>query len=261
MAGKTCLHCGKPLVFIRVGAGGDFCSREHRAQYRLRRGMDCLAEANKVSTLARRRETPKALFGEAAGAPNGSQRAYLEAAPFGGKAAAVPRIGLLRKGAREAALRQAGIVAEDHTGMEGREMRRQFGMEPFTPGKARFARGRAAGWKTRVPGAGRTRGLREIAVTAASGNALRISASAGFRLSAPLGPKRALRAAGTGLHTAPLAPGVGSRPLAFKQQAMGAPGEARMAFLDVGFPQDTPPRADWLQGCVAEDGKQVRREL
>ncbi len=51
--------CGKPLSRIRVGGGEEFCSREHRTQYRLRRGMDRLQEANKVASLMRRRETPK----------------------------------------------------------------------------------------------------------------------------------------------------------------------------------------------------------
>src|SRR5690242_6352278 len=59
MSARTCLLCGKPLMRIWVGAGEDFCSREHRNQYRLRAGMDRLQEANKVATLMRRRESPK----------------------------------------------------------------------------------------------------------------------------------------------------------------------------------------------------------
>ena len=59
MSTRTCQLCGKPLSRIWVGAGGDFCSREHRNQYRLRLGMDRLQEANKVATLMRRRENPK----------------------------------------------------------------------------------------------------------------------------------------------------------------------------------------------------------
>jgi hypothetical protein len=38
---------------------GDFCSREHKNQFRLRRGMDRLQEANKVASLMRRREIPR----------------------------------------------------------------------------------------------------------------------------------------------------------------------------------------------------------
>jgi len=59
MSARTCLLCGKPLSRIWVGAGDDFCSREHGNQYRLKRGMDRLTEANKISSLMRRRETPR----------------------------------------------------------------------------------------------------------------------------------------------------------------------------------------------------------
>jgi hypothetical protein len=45
MSARTCLLCGKPLSRIWVGAG-DFCSREHGNQYRLKRGMDRLTETN-----------------------------------------------------------------------------------------------------------------------------------------------------------------------------------------------------------------------
>ena len=59
MSARTCLLCGKPLSRIWVGAGDDFCSREHGNQYRLKRGMDRLTETNKISILMRRRETPR----------------------------------------------------------------------------------------------------------------------------------------------------------------------------------------------------------
>jgi len=59
MSARTCQLCGRPLSRIWVGAGGDFCSREHRNQYGLRLGMDRLQEANKVATLMRRRENLK----------------------------------------------------------------------------------------------------------------------------------------------------------------------------------------------------------
>jgi len=61
MSARTCQLCGRPLSRIWVGAGGDFCSREHRNQYGLRLGMDRLQEANKVATLMRRRENLKLL--------------------------------------------------------------------------------------------------------------------------------------------------------------------------------------------------------
>src|ERR1700690_3659857 len=61
MNGRTCQLCGKALSRFTVGAGGDFCSREHRNQHRLRVGMDRLLEANKVASLMRRRENAKTI--------------------------------------------------------------------------------------------------------------------------------------------------------------------------------------------------------
>jgi hypothetical protein len=59
MSARTCLLCGKTLSRIWVGAGDDFCSREHGNQYRLKLGMDRLTESNKISSLMRRRENPR----------------------------------------------------------------------------------------------------------------------------------------------------------------------------------------------------------
>jgi hypothetical protein len=59
MSAKTCQLCGKTLSRLRVGGDSEFCSREHRNQYGLRRGMDRLEEVNKVTSLMRRRETPR----------------------------------------------------------------------------------------------------------------------------------------------------------------------------------------------------------
>src|SRR5438477_6034610 len=82
MAAKTCLLCGKALSRIWAGTGEDFCSREHRNQYRLRRGMDRLLEANKVATLARNRENPKLLRQTSQpSASSLSPRAFLEPQP------------------------------------------------------------------------------------------------------------------------------------------------------------------------------------
>jgi len=61
MSVRTCQLCGKALGRFTVGSGGDFCSREHRNQYRLRLGMDRLLEASKVANLMRRRENMKLL--------------------------------------------------------------------------------------------------------------------------------------------------------------------------------------------------------
>ena len=56
---RSCQLCGKPLSRLRVGGDGDFCSREHRNQHRLAPRMDRLEEANKVTSLMRRRENPR----------------------------------------------------------------------------------------------------------------------------------------------------------------------------------------------------------
>src|SRR5580692_3347786 len=61
MNGRTCQLCGKALSRFTVGSGGDFSSREHRNQFRLRLGMDRLLEANKVASLMRRRENAKVI--------------------------------------------------------------------------------------------------------------------------------------------------------------------------------------------------------
>ena len=86
MSVKTCQLCGKPLG--RRRSDGDFCSREHRNQFQLRRGMDRLEEANKVANLMRRRETPKPIPAArlAVGAAR-EFRALLDAAPFSPQAA------------------------------------------------------------------------------------------------------------------------------------------------------------------------------
>src|ERR1035441_1393455 len=64
MNARTCQLCGKPLSRFAVGSGGDFCSGEHRNQYRLRLGMDRLMEADKVANLMRRRENAKQISTE-----------------------------------------------------------------------------------------------------------------------------------------------------------------------------------------------------
>src|SRR4051812_27173032 len=59
MSVRTCQFCDKPLSRLRVGGDGDFCSKEHRNQFRLRAGMDRLVEVNKVASLMRRRESAR----------------------------------------------------------------------------------------------------------------------------------------------------------------------------------------------------------
>src|SRR5262249_24050030 len=79
---RTCQLCGKPLSRLRVGGDGDFCSKEHRHQFRLRDGMDRLQEVNKVANLMRRRESarqiaPSSLIRNAAL----GRRGFLDAKP------------------------------------------------------------------------------------------------------------------------------------------------------------------------------------
>jgi hypothetical protein len=82
MSSRTCQLCGKPLSRIWVGAGGDFCSREHRNQYQLRQGMDRLLEASQVANLMRRRETPKPILGASIeSAQSLLQRGFFELKP------------------------------------------------------------------------------------------------------------------------------------------------------------------------------------
>src|SRR4051794_4653358 len=83
MAARTCLFCGKPLSRIFAGAGEDFCTREHRNQYRLRKGMDRLHEANKVASVIRRRESPRQIPLEQLRADGEvAPRAFLEPHPI-----------------------------------------------------------------------------------------------------------------------------------------------------------------------------------
>src|SRR5437868_12521147 len=90
MSVKTCQLCGKPLSRLRVGADPDFCSKEHRSQFRLRKGMDRLEEVNKVANLMRRRESPKhitfsSLICQSAKTPRGfyeSERTHMHTEPF-----------------------------------------------------------------------------------------------------------------------------------------------------------------------------------
>src|SRR5215831_391627 len=90
MSVKTCQLCGKPLSRLRVGADPEFCSKEHRSQFRLRKGMDRLEEVNKVANLMRRRESPKqitfqSMLVQSAKTPRGyyeTERTQIHTVPF-----------------------------------------------------------------------------------------------------------------------------------------------------------------------------------
>jgi hypothetical protein len=261
MNAKNCMLCGRPLGRIRVGAGGDFCSREHRNQYRLRRSMDCLTEANKVSTLARRRENPKALFADAApGIAKAAPRGFLEAPPVmlstTGRPAAPERkaswnFGVYLPKPGMAQLRRASAASSGEP--------RAFGMKLSTAGRlagtGRTARP-AVVYQTTL--GGRDGKLRKVAPAASIGNAFRVSARVAFR-QAPSGPAgRTVTVAGrpgplaaNGLPAAPRAV-----PLAPPARVAPA-GRAgsRMAYGEMGFTgsPDAPAPVEWV-GLVLRKG-------
>jgi hypothetical protein len=264
MSAKTCLHCGKTLVFIRVGAGGDFCSREHRNQYQLRRGMDCLAEANKVATLARRRETPKALFGEAAGGSSAAEpRRFAEAAPFGLLAGLRPGLRRSRKAVQAALLASSEAFHALAPKVASRDARREFAMKFTARGPAATSRGVRAGWKPSGLAGKAVRGLRGVEVSAAPGNALRVSSSAGFRLKALVPRRPAFRVREDSAGIAALGARAASPPFAIRQERPGSPPDARFAFIDMGFSTgpDAPARLAWLQAGRTPVAAPELREL
>ena len=96
MSARSCLLCGRSLSRWN-GSGDEFCSREHRNQYRLRRSMDRLQEANKVASVMRRRESPRPL--ETSRLINvGVQesRGFMDATLATSQAAALPRLTVAR---------------------------------------------------------------------------------------------------------------------------------------------------------------------
>ena len=263
MSVRTCLLCGKTLVRIRVGAGGDFCSREHRNQYQLRRGMDCLAEANKVSTLARRRETPKALFGEASEGSS-ARRAFLDAAPFGILAGLSPGVRQPRERNRLALLPRAGALAEPLAGVRPQRGAAEICDEicrlyaPVT-----LPHGPSAEWKPGGLGGTPTHPLMGIAVAAAPGSALRVSSSAGFRLQAPHPPSVTYTARTGHGGIAGMKARAESRLSPLRQECRGAAADARLAFVEMGFSSapEEPARLGWLAAERETDIERERREL
>jgi hypothetical protein len=134
MAARTCLLCGKPLSRIRAGTSEDFCSQEHRNQYRLRQGMDRLLEANKVASVMRRRENPKQIpAGQLRSAGPASPRAFLTAArrPVPPPAIRAPRVA----GKPKMAAVSGFVKAEGPAG--GRAEPRAAATAPFAAQSAR----------------------------------------------------------------------------------------------------------------------------
>jgi len=202
-----------------VGAGGDFCSREHRNQHQLRRGMDRLAEANEVATLARRRETPKALFAKPPRdlpprPPRIPRRRALR-----NPEDRTPGLRWTPKAGRVILLPPAVVLAQPLPDAAPRDVRRDFGRKFAAHAPAALPSGPSAAWKPAGLAAGDVRGLRAIELSAAPRNALRVSSSAGFRLRPPHSPALA-SAASTGGGIAGLRARAGSRPFALRQESL-----------------------------------------
>ena len=261
MNAKNCLLCGRPLGRIRVGAGGDFCSREHRNQYRLRRSMDCLTEANKVSTLARRRENPKALFAAPApGIAKAAPRGFLEAPSMmlsATRRPAAPEPQALSDPGGH--LPKAGMAPLSHVSAGPVGGPRAFGMK--IPAAGRLAGvGRpkkpAAVYQTML--AGRDRKLRKVAPAASTGNAFRVAAKVGFRPPQDSAATRAFAvAARAGL------PAASGLPAATRPVPLFAPGRAaatgragsRLLYGEMGFTgsPDAPAQVEWV-GLASRKG-------
>src|ERR1017187_6793000 len=191
MNARTCLLCGKPLSRIWVGAGEDFCSREHRNQYRLRRGMDRLLEANKVASLMRRREQPKpiaAVLQAGTAAARGADSAPIRLSGSGTKPQypASKWTPPVRVPAARSWVKGYGARAEKGKPREYGILRSQT-PQPAAP--ARVILGNAVR-QVELPGATyleRTRQPRPIRISGKHGSALRVSAGAGFKLPAKRG--------------------------------------------------------------------------
>ena len=250
MNAKSCLLCGKSLARIRVGAGGDFCSREHRNQYRLRRSIDCLTEANKVATLARRRETPKPVFaGPAAGLANAAPRALDLGVGRQGSgasivlpkvAAALPAGAKGIEGAHEFLTPGSQPRTNPRLDERASGVRREFGPLLSPPRAPKFPDCKAPEWNPRFS---KRDPASPVALTPPpqAGNALRVSASATIRPRKLEIPSATGQLGKTGLrrvsrlHPLPPSPGAGSPA-------------ARLTYFELAFTaaSDAPARLEWI---------------
>jgi hypothetical protein len=223
--------------------------------------MDCLTEANKVSTLARRRENPKALFADAAmGIGKASPRGFLDAPsvmlsaaqrPAGPEPRALWNPGghLPEPGLAKVLYASAGLMGGP----------REFGMKMPTGGRlvgADRPAKRAPVYQTTLTG--RDQKLRKVAPGASMGNAFRVSARVGFRLPGPGAPGRNFAATERGglPETNGLRATAREVPLIAPERAavVGRAG-SRLAFGEMGFTgaPDAPAPVEWV-GLVARKG-------
>jgi hypothetical protein len=180
MSDRTCQLCGKPLSRIRVGGGEEFCSREHRTQFRLRRGMDRLQEANKVASLNRRRENPKPL--NLTPVAKIVWRGYFQQLPSPERSVRLPhRTGA---GKRIVGLPPAGNIALTPSGGPVQAQRRALDAGLGMHGQAGIVAPKLT--VTRPCRKAEVTGdLRKLITEAVPGLTLRVSRAVGFRLRAP----------------------------------------------------------------------------
>ncbi len=184
MSARVCQLCGKALSRIRVGTEGEFCSREHRNQFRLRQGMDRLMEANKVANLMRRREMPKPIVPQQVESGSSlEQRSFAQPLAMPVRATVVlkeTRIAGGGKGARLGQSRRAQIALVRFHVLATGEKRRASKIA-LHPSLALFLapRNRRGGMRASDRPAAPSR---KIQVGARRGDMLRVSGNAGFRL-------------------------------------------------------------------------------
>jgi len=219
--------------------------------------MDCLTEANKVSTLARRRENPKPLFADAVtGTAKLSARGFLEAPSMMLSATRRPAAPE-RQAWRDAGghLPEASMAQLTRASAGAMGGPRAFGMK--IPGAGR----RAVAVRPGKPAAGRLTMLSEryrkpgkVAPAANMGKAFHVAAKMGFR-PPPVGPRSAAERSGPpaprGLPAAP-------RPVPlFAPGRVAAAGRAgsRLMYGEMGFTgsPDAPAQAGWV-GLVSRKG-------
>jgi hypothetical protein len=222
MNARTCLLCGKALSRIWVGAGEDFCSREHRNQYRLRKGMDRLLEANKVANLMRRREQPKPISPlQQAGNSNARIQDGARLTVQGLTKKYPPPIRWTPP--FNTPVQRGAVAPVWHNGIAP-PRQKEYGILKQT--SMRLIVSSKASRRIEPPGAkylDRTRQPQAVPTTARHGSALRVSANAGFRV--PVKRGRHLptpRHSGAGMQWP-------DSPLTHELNSMDSPAAKRMA--------------------------------
>lgn len=185
MSARVCQLCGKPLSRIRVGTEGDFCSREHRNQFRLRQGMDRLMEANNVANLMRRRELPKIIVPkQLESGASLERRVYSQGVPMPLRVGVVTRSvqvsNARAKGPRLGQSRRAQIALVRFNVLDTEGARHQMPL-PRRPAQGLFLlpKPRRGGMRSSERAAAPVRKPR---VQAQCGEMLRVSGNAGFVL-------------------------------------------------------------------------------